>query len=701
MFKLTHYIIFHLSCSLFRRVGEVVKQHTKNLANHNPISYLSFSLLWRVGEVNSFRILYFIALFLLAVNNNYGQSEAEQFEESVIESIYESLTDEFYDFEEIETIEYYMNNPLNLYTVSPRRLANLPGIDYRTAREIIRLSRRNPQLRARHIADSLFLSGETELLLQYCTYIQVDKKKKSSLVYRSRTKHRFEEVYGFSADRFEGSPIDLYQRAIYKDSRISAGLLTKKSAGEQSIAEYYSGYASVDLSGFRFIAGDYSVSYGQGLLAGKPFAPYKGQQTISPAVVRSSGIQPYRSTLDYLHYRGAAVSHFAKLSENFGISLVGAYSNNDKSATVDEETALVSSIYTSNLYRTKNDISKKNALNEQIIFGNSEIWLYDFKLGGNIMKIDYDKEIQASSSRVFQGKSGIAHSIYGNFNKDGLNFAGEYATDNNQNTAYSLAFSKVTPQVRIAGNFRHFDSEYRGFYANTFNNFSYVANETGFYTGLEYRAGQKLKISAYSDIYRSNSSTYSSYFPVRGIDFFVHSEYRHSRESRWQFRLGRYAQTYSERGDIGINNVERTRYNIRVENRTELSRTSYIRFRAEQVLIDTRSELRGSLIFAETGFNIFNSLQFSTRLTVFSTDDYASAVRQFEYIAPGYSINQPLYGDGFRGLFRLRWTPHSSIALHLRYSYMQRNNTDQLGSSYDAIQGNRDRRAVLQLDVRL
>ena len=75
-----------------------------------------------------------LIIFIICFSHNVFSQE-----DVIIENIIENLHNETYTSPEIDIIEYYKENPMNLRYISASELSKLPGISYIVAEKILNL----------------------------------------------------------------------------------------------------------------------------------------------------------------------------------------------------------------------------------------------------------------------------------------------------------------------------------------------------------------------------------------------------------------------------------------------------------------------------------------------------------------------------------------------------------------------------------
>ncbi|MBX3043010.1 MAG: hypothetical protein KIT33_02065 [Candidatus Kapabacteria bacterium] len=640
-----------------------------------------------------------IIIFLTIRSVFYAQ------EEITIENLIENIGEETYSAPDLDIIEYYRDNPMNLRSVSADELALLPGISLMNAQIILKLVKDDPKIKNHKIADLIGLSPEGEILLDICTVNREVKEVKTRQGFnsRSRLRNRFEDVRGFSNERYIGSKDDIYNRLIayYSDFEICG--ITNKHSGEPNLNEFSSGYIKYDNGNSRLIVGDYFADFGMGSLLWRQFAGRKGSEVISPVINLGNGISPYRSTLDFAHFRGVSAQTIQNLSSSLSLRFSGFYSDRDKSATLDDLTNEISSMYLSGYYRTENEINKKNVVNEEAIGANAEIKSSSgFTLGFTGLRLNYSHIINSKSSIAFSGKEGNLLSGYSTFQFDKNLLATELSFDANSNRMLRAGYVRSDINLDFAISARYIDQNFRSPYGYHFGEFSFPANEQGLYAGIFIKPNRNLRISFFGDIFSSIGRTYTVPGIVRGLDLFSEINYSPERKSNYTIRIRRDSKSEAFTVDnsnrqigMGIKN------SVRIEHTREIVKELTLRIRAEYTDYKDEFSVRdgdGIMAFMDLKWNALKNLKLGGRYTVFSTDNFSSAIYQYEYTMPGTMRTTALFGSGSRIILIAEYMPANFMKIYANIFSTFKNDTDFLGTGNEIIDGNIDSRAIIQVE---
>jgi hypothetical protein len=107
------------------------------------------------------------------------------------------------------------------------------------------------------------------------------------------------------------------------------------------------------------------------------------------------------------------------------------------------------------------------------------------------------------------------------------------------------------------------------------------------------------------------------------------------------------------------------------------------------------------LILQDIRYSPTNNFNLYGRIIFFKTDSFNSAIYEYENNLTGVLTNIPLFGQGIRWYFLLRYRPHQSFTLSIKYSETHKPAEKSLGSGDNLIPGNLDNTVSLQLDLNI
>lgn len=626
-------------------------------------------------------------------------------QEPAVEEIIESLGTETAEAPDLDAIERFAARPLNLRQISARELSAIPGFSISIARRLLRLVKTLPDSATiEMLADSLQLSEEQYLLLKSCTVLgesaELTKTSKTVLL-RSRSTMRLQQIKGIRTGKFQGSEYDMYQRLQVNTSVISAGLLTDKDIGEKSFADFISGYVEFRAGAIRGVIGDFTVSSGMGGILWRQFGLRKGASVISPINQYGSGISASRSALEVGFFRGGAAEYKTSAGDSSSLIITAFGSSARRSAFIDEN-GYATSLKIDGLFRTENDELRRNTLNEIAIGSIIEYRAPSFIATATALNLNYDYPIVSAASTAFNGANGTLLSLSGVWIlSEYSQITGEFSQDAKNNSGGKLALMFSEKKINAVFGMRIFNAEFRSPFGYSFGEFSTPGNEYGFYAAAEWRE-KKMQIYGYADIYGSLQQRFGMTRPTRGIDFLL--------ENKNVLPAGAYLilRTRLEQKNDAFSTPEtRTDYNVerislRAEYSRSVSRNLSLRLRTEAARVSfsgIKPVETGTVGFFEAQWQAADWLRLGARVAPFATDSYASARWTFEYALPGAMSNPALYGTGIRTFFVATITPINLFTARILYAATSKNGVTYLGSGYDEILGATDSRLTFQIDA--
>jgi len=654
-------------------------------------------------------ILLFL-IFLLLGEFVYSQNDSKlEIQFSSLEEYLESFVSEDTDLESLlDMIDFFVSNPIILANSNINQIAQIPTVSYFDAVFIHSMVAKNPKATIDEIAEILNLNNFQKYILSICT-APYEKIKRFDARIRERSFYQFETPIGYENGKYVGEKWNLYQRyqANYKTdfATIRAGGTINKNPGEKKFTEFASGYLLFDntLPNVRIIAGDFAIRAGMGNVFGDAFRQSKGINVINPTVNFSNGILPYTSKMDYRLMRGVSMRlNFPLFAEN-RISSTVWHSNAPRSATVSKDSTFVSSIFVDGTYRTESEIAKKNAISEKNTGATLEFEGCNYNVGALLTYFDYDLEIRSNSGRVFSGKNGYMSSIFSSFYFDRITISSELSFDNHSNTGFKFGTAYKSRKMDIAFHFRSFDENFRSSYGTIFGEFSYPANELGTYFGLVWKPERRYKLSAYFDWFYTYANTYRVDTNVTGFEIFTQFDCSLNSNTSLYGRLNYKSKTAQKKEKNVITFYQRDKSNFRIVGEHIFSKTFRLKSQFDIVHINNDKIISNEVGFAaylEGTVRITNWLRLQCRSTYFETDSYDSAIWQFEYFYPGYSLSPPLSLDGVRSFLALQISPYKKLDIHFRYINLYKHKVQSLGSVYERINTNQQNRIHCQLDWR-
>lgn len=530
-----------------------------------------------------------------------------------------------------------------------------------------------------------------------------------------RWNRTLEKAVGYIPDstknRYVGDPNRILVRyRLYAGENIRTGLTMEKDPGE----DFFKGSNKVGFDFYSFhlfgknispvlksvALGDFTASFGQGLILQKGFARNKNADVLS-IKRRNSPIKAYSSVNEDLFFRGAGTN--LKINKNLDLTLFGSYRKIDGNISVDTisndlfEIAFTSFLE-SGLHRTENEIDDENSTKQITTGARLNLKKRSFQVALNTVYDRLDNPLKAieapfnlfrfSGDRLFNAS--LDYSLYaGN-----LHFFGETAIDDNLNISTTdgvlVGLGKYTSASFL---YRNFSKEFQSLHGQPFSETRSSQNEQGFYSGLSIRPMKGWKIDGYYDFWNHPWLRFGVDSPSGGNEWLLKIAYK----VRKRFEV--YIQWRGENKSQNFQNNE-TKTDFLTLNKRQYYRlnwkyqfSKFIEWRSRFEISDVFRSNRASggfLAYQDMVWKIpAKNIQFKTRLAYYSIDDFNARIYTFEndvlntFTVPSY------FGRGTRFYFYCRYKLRKGLDLEGRYAVTFRKGDEGLGSGLELVEGNR------------
>ena len=608
-------------------------------------------------------------------------------------------------------------NPVNINSSGLDELLQVPGINLKIARAIIdyRIAKvfetKDELLRVPGIGEATYTKISPYLSIgevrskfrdRYLRreYWFANQKAEVFLRYQQNLQQREGYRRSDSAGGYLGSPAKYYQRIHYSTKHLSLNVTQEKDPGEPldgiSGFDYNSAHIAFTDNGKLkdFVIGDYSLSFGQGLVLWSGGVFGKGRDVTGTVAKNERGIKAYTSAQETDFFRGVAASYGDKLE------LSAFYSDRLRTASVlTGDTVRFPT--SSGFHRTMNEISRKNNITQKLIGGRLRLEtpfglfgvtgyhnefsnyigrgpsisnLYDFEGSKNtVLGADY---------RALLGESFIFGEI-GRSQNGGIGVVAGIETPVSNNTEMALLYRK-------------YQKDFQSFLGNGFGEGSAEPqNEEGFYAGLNHELSSRIRLSGYFDQYRFAAPVFGTTQATGGFDMLGMMEFNFRSELslylllRNEIKDEEFVIT-NERGVEEINLGKEKRSIFRMNFEYGLSGSARLRSRIE--LIRDREAGKnwetGFLIYQDLRIQPSDKLRIDGRISLFDTDSYSTRVYQFESDLLYVFSNTVLYDQGQRAYISLKYELTEFTDVWLKYGITVFENMNKLGSGLDEINGN-------------
>jgi len=612
-----------------------------------------------------------------------------------------------------DELEFYRAHPVHINTASFQELSEVPFLSPSLALRILFRRDSAGALSPSDLAEVPEMDKQTLLLVSPFITFDVRENKAESpadehrewkISFRSLGSSRLRPTTTKIDGEYPGSKIREDHRLELSTANLSGGILYDRDPGETFDAGFVSSYVGLENAGFvrRVVVGDYALNAGEGLTLSSFRSSSRGGDVLSQ--VKSSGrtIVPHLSTDEFHYFQGAATT-----IDVYPFSLTTFYSSKAIDAALDSHN-VVTSFYSSGLFRSKAELKKRNTAKETV-FGGIGIMSVGstHRIGVTAVSTQYDREVAVQSPTAFRGKTFSAVGFNADFVFDDVTAFGEIAGNSVSSRVWVLgAVCRVTKQLSLSTQLRSYSQLYTDPLAYAFGEQNGTANgETGRYVGMDFRLSEAIKISAYSDEFSLPSG---NSFARDGKEYVVRFEGAlTNRVSTFvQFKEKTKWDDYAvadQWQNVRTIIQERTQRNLRVSFSFNVGKWMEIAQRVElaQVFYSvSRNQESGILAFTEASSSPAHLPWRATmRMIFFDTHSYDSRVYEYENEVRGGYSSPALYGRGLRWYVVGGWRFSGRTELSFKYSETIKPGRTILGTDNSEITGPLDNAATIQLDI--
>jgi len=680
-----------------------------------------------------YRYIFLLLLFAFFPAILFSQSE-------VIKQTLENLSenqDVLLDYTELlEELEALETNPINLNSEQINQLHRIFLITETQLENLKKYIQDNGSLLS--VSELLLIEGfsreQIELLLPFIEVKPIERLNLPNL--RQLTKYgqhdaffRYQRVLqtqdgfrDFEEDNnlnshYLGNADKYYVKYKYNYARLFQwGFTLEKDAGELFLKEpendeLQSEAAKYFKKGFDFNSyhlygqnlgivkqialGDYHLLFGQGLTLWTGLSFGKSADAVQLKKFESF-IKPNTSSNENSFLRGAAI-HIGRKHW----SGVLFYSQNKQDATIQTDEngkEYISTLLYTGLHRTISELSKKNVVDVQLIGGRFKYTFNNLSLGITAYNTTLSKDIISSYSPEntfdFRGNNLSNYGLDYAFRIWKAHFYGEMAISSTAGKAIINGMSiPFTSRIKISLLYRNYAKDYQNIYTSALAENSSVNNEKGFFTGARILISSKLSLQAYADFFSFPWLKYEQDSPSKGVEYRAQLFYDYTRNILMHFKF-KYKQK-----EVNLGSESPSEVNF-LQNETKLGFQYQINYK-----LNNRFELRNRIEISHftdknkvknMGFMLYQDINYhsvnqrfgsNTRLAVFNTDSYSSAIYAYENDVL-YAFSIPAYfGQGIRFYQLINYDINNNIKCWLRYSLSYYPNQESIGSGLDEVRG--------------
>ena len=689
----------------------------------------------------TFFILFSANLSAQIDSNGNPQNAQQLIIQSGINDMMEALAeqqDETADYSELmEHLLYYLDHKMNINAPDYEDLINLFGLTVFQIYHLKRYLAEHGQIYSLH--ELAVIEGfDARTIARISNYIEVAplvSKEKFSLkkAFRygkntilMRYGQVLEEQKGFSKAkegeleknpnaRYLGSPQALLLRYKFNyKKQLQFGLTAEKDAGEEFFKgsnrygfDFYSAHLFVQNLGIvkSLAIGDYQLSYGQGLAVNMGFAMQKPENSID--IYRNpSGLKPYSSTNEYNFLRGVAGKLDCKILD---FTLFYSYKKFDATLVENNEDAYIEAIQKTGYHRTVSEISRKNAIGQQLAGVHLDFPFRIARIGATAFYTHFEKPLQRKltfyNAREFQGQDNLNASVDYNVLIRKTSIFGEIAMSKNAAVATlnGLLFD-IDPRFSLSVSHRYYGRDYQAINANAFGETSAVANEQGIFAGFQAILSSQFTLHSHVDYFKFNWLHYRIDAPSDGfsvqtkLDFSLNSNFSAYARFRYKTKAINYATEYYN--EVVHADYQAYRLHVVYQPLTEItlkSRLEMVNYRSNP----QASFHQGYLIYQDVGLRFQKiPLTLIARFAIFDAYSYDERIYAYEDdVLYGFSIPS-FYNKGTRMYLTSKISITKYLDIWFRIAQTFYRNRNSIGSGLAYIDKNTKTDLKLQVMVK-
>lgn len=513
-----------------------------------------------------------------------------------------------------------------------------------------------------------------------------------------------------------GSPKKLFVRYKYQfKNLLQFGVVGERDAGEEFFKgsqkqgfDFYSAHLFARNIGIikSLAVGDFSVNLGQGLTQWQNLAFKKGPD-VTNIKRQLSVLRPYNSAGEINFHRGIGIT----LSKNnWETTLFASYKKVDANFVVDtlNNEDYISSLQTSGLHRTQNEVEDKGSQQQLAVGGNLSYTNNHLHVGINAIqyhfKFPVNKSAEPYNLYSLSGKNLGNYSIDYSYTFKNLHFFGEAAATNHFTKAFinGLIIS-LDAKIDMSLLYRNISQQYQSLYTNAFTENTYPTNEKGVYSGISIRPNDSWHIDAYVDFYKFPWLKYLVDAPSIGADYLAQATYRPNKQLEMYIRYRSETKSKNFNPDILPLSfvINKPRKNVRLQVSYRINSEITLRNRVDIIWFDKSGgdAQNGFLSYADIIYKpMLKKYSANFRLQYFETDGYDSRMYAYENDVL-YSYSIPVFYDkGFRYYVNFNYDINNKITIWLRWAQTVYKDKTTIGSGLDEITGNK--KSELKMQVR-
>ena len=492
---------------------------------------------------------------------------------------------------------------------------------------------------------------------------------------------------GFLDNKFKGDGNSFYFNINGEVKKTSFSLTHSKNDGEILIRNKFKKCLSFNINGYKFLIGDYKVNISNGRLISNSFRRSK----FFIHNWNSNRFWMDRSSSSHNQFQGLSLTKNYEF-KTFQINTNLFISRSNRAANVNSENE-ITSLYTSNNFRTSNELNKIGALRENLISTGISFENQRFNLASQLLLYKIPNQLKINSNYYFKEQSNIQGSI-SLTHKSIINQLNVETTFNKKGIS-GLFIQNNFKKSYI--NFRFIDENHNNPYSNILTEYSNKQNEIALIIGSILTI-DKYKIRYYVDVFKRPRKE-GMLLINNGLDIGIESTFKINNSKHRVNFINEIKSDYSKSNEI--RRFDRERIRLRTDHAFKLIKNYDIKVQCNvNYLKEDSGPIWGNGILIKQKIKI-NKLKVNIMTGVFNSEEYANAVWWFDYFGKYNLASLPMYGKGVYLSSNFEYFLNKKTNIQFSISYLKKDGVKEIGSYLDAIKGNEKIRSVFQINYTL
>lgn len=489
------------------------------------------------------------------------------------------------------------------------------------------------------------------------------------------------------ADKIAGiNTVSLPQLLLYRfrfRNLMQWGLTLESDAGEKRKPDLLSGFVQMAGKGMlkQFIAGDFIVNMGQGLIHWQGFTA--GGTGLLNSFKQGELFKPHTGRDENRYHRGMALS---LRHSKWELSVFGSYQPMDASLQWDSLSGHFSirSFPLSGLHRTEQEMAVRKKVHVGSAGSRLTFSAQHLKVSINAMNVNLEIPVARRDLpyNLFKQKG----KLYTNagleaivFTKAGLLFA-EWSVDRNLHAAMTTGWIKsINKQFDLSIHYRNFSVPYQSWQSDCFSQSGEAGNEKGLFLNMNFSPLPGHRIEAYTDVFSFPWIKALTDAPSHGSNTAVQYTWKANKKAEWLIRWQQSVRWSNASNSVSINSeLERQKVSrLRVHLAFIPTDWLHLRIRHELSVVNSgfNDAEKGSLSYMEFILKpALSPFSMSCRYSLFDAETYSSRIYAYERDIPSYQSIPAFYNQGRRWYMVVQWKWKKGILLSGKWLTDLRNN---------------------------